>query len=83
MQHTHEDFNDYPEDLQVKDVNVYIHPSGMIMTHDYSCPVCREDHAILSRGIMQPCWKCQEKGYTIVKKNLTKKWFQFWRKEYV
>lgn len=59
----------YPENLKVKDVNVYIHPSLMLSTHDYSCPVCRERHAVLnqSTGIMQPCRVC-EKEYEIVKK---------------
>ena len=60
---------DYPKSPEVKDVNVYIHDSGMAMTHDYSCPVCREKHAVLSEGLMQPCWGCQAKGYELVNKS--------------
>lgn len=53
----------------VKDVNVYVHDSGMFAVHDYSCPVCREKHAIidLSCGIMQPCRACEKLGYRVVK----------------
>jgi hypothetical protein len=63
----------YPDDLQVKDVSVYLHDSGLIATHDYSCPVCRRNHANLNlnTGIMQPCWKCSLKGYELIKHN----WF--------
>jgi len=66
MQHTHDiddDRYEWPENLAVKDVNVYVHPSGMLMTHDYSCPICRENHAMLSGGVMTPCWECREKGW--------------------
>ena len=72
---------DYPEKLQPKDVKIYIHDSQMIFTHDYSCPVCLKNSAVYSaqNGIMQPCWDCQDKGYQIIKKELTvidtfKKW---------
>ncbi len=74
MQYTHDTngngFVEFPVDLKVKDVDVYIHDSGMIATHDYSCPVCRKNHAILhmNTGIMQPCYTCQEKGYYVVQK---------------
>ena len=82
-QHTHECWNDkleyieYPENLKVKDVNVYVHPSNMMMTHDYSCPICRENHAVISKGIMQPCWDCRKEGFQILKRNLKRKWYHF------
>ena len=82
MQITHEtngkDLPDYPKNLQVKDVNVFMHDSGMLATHDYSCPCCRKNHAILdlSCGLMNPCHDCSE-VYTIVKKKPKKKWFSF------
>jgi ribosomal protein L37AE/L43A len=59
----------YPSNVKPKAVNVWVHDSGMIMTHDYSCPCCRENSAVIdgSTGIMQPCWKCKEQGYKIVK----------------
>jgi len=73
MQHTHEcngqGLPNYPRNVKMKDINVWVHDSNMVMTHDYSCTVCREDHAVLdgSTGIMQPCWPCREKGYKVVK----------------
>ena len=78
MQKTHycggEGMPVYPSKLKVKAVNVFMHDSGMIMTHDYSCPVCRAKHAVITAGIMQPCWSCQSDGYKITKRK-TKKWY--------
>jgi hypothetical protein len=82
MQITHEtngkDLPDYPQNLQVKDVNVFMHDSGMIATHDYSCPCCRKNHAILdlSCGLMKPCDACSN-TYELVKKKPKKNWFYF------
>ncbi len=87
MQHIHdcngEGLVDYPNNVDCKDVNVWMHDSGMACTHDYSCTVCRKESAILqlSIGIMQPCWTCQDLGYVLVKKKeskfneLLKRWF--------
>ena len=74
MQTTHETDGDglipYPDDVKVTPVNVYMHSSGMTCKHDYSCPVCRDNHAILdlSWGAMAPCWDCQEKGFGLIKR---------------
>jgi len=67
----------YAGDLQVRDVIVVYDPSLMACTHDYSCPVCRKNHAILSGkdGLMIPCWDCQELGFVLTKK-LKQTWFQ-------
>jgi hypothetical protein len=65
-------------DREVKDVTVVYDPSLLTCSHDYSCPVCREKYAVLSRGVMQPCWDCQGRGYKIVQRNLDKKWWEFW-----
>lgn len=73
MQQTHNTdgpgLPDYPHDLAIADVNVYMHGSGMLSTHDYSCPVCREKHAVLnmSNGVMGPCWDCRKEGYAMIK----------------
>lgn len=58
----------FPEKTVVTPVKVWIHPSGMIANHNYSCPVCREYHAILDfdTGIMQPCSRCQMNDYRVV-----------------
>jgi hypothetical protein len=80
MQTTHEcnglGLPDYPQDVKPKDVNVWWHDSGMIMTHDYSCPACREHSAVIdgSTGLMQPCWGCQKKGYKLIKAD-RRSWF--------
>jgi len=44
---------------------------GPVMEHNYYCPVCREKSAVISSGILQPCWGCQKKDYVLIKKN----WF--------
>lgn len=43
--------------------------TGLVATHNYPCPVCRQRHAIyqLNDGIMQPCPKCQESGWRVRK----------------
>lgn len=72
MQITHETNGDnlplFPNDLKVVDVNVYRHDSGMICTHDYSCPCCRKNHAVfdMSTGLMHPCRDC-ESDYRLIK----------------
>ncbi|MFK5882887.1 MAG: hypothetical protein QM489_00950 [Candidatus Izemoplasma sp.] len=55
-------------EVKVKDVNVYL--IGPAATHDYSCPICRSNHAVLdfSSGVMEPCWSCQSKGWGLIKK---------------
>lgn len=37
--------------------------------HDYACPVCGQDYAVLvlHSGKFQPCWSCQKDGYRTVK----------------
>ena len=73
MQHTY-DIDDkeweWPDEKPpVKDVHVYFDPSFMTCRHDYSCPVCRENYAVLNlnKGIMGPCWSCQEEGWELDK----------------
>ncbi len=70
----------WPENLPVRDVKVYLHPSYMAMSHDYSCPVCRENHAILdgSNGVMGPCWSCQEKNWKIIQVDKRSWWEKLW-----
>lgn len=48
--------------LDVQDVHVY--SDGPLVQHDYSCPICRKNHAVLnlSNGRMEPCWSCKENG---------------------
>jgi hypothetical protein len=42
---------------------------GLFALHNFPCPVCREKHAVLdlSRGVMEPCWTCQEDRYQLVR----------------
>lgn len=81
MQITHhtngEGLPNYPQEpVQVKDVTVFVHDSGMLVEHDYSCPCCRKRHAVLdlSTGLMHPCWGCRE-DYELIKKD-KRKWWQ-------
>ncbi len=73
MQITHQTNGDgllpYPSKVEVHDVNVYMHDSGMMGVHDYSCPCCRNNHAILTldNGLMNPCNDCESKGYKLIK----------------
>ena len=52
-------------EMDIKDVTVIYDPSLMACSHDYSCPICREEHGVISRGIMQPCWGCQAEGWEV------------------
>jgi len=73
MQHTYAPGDKGYEDklelgeLPVEDVLVVFDPSLMAATHNYSCPICRDDKAVLSMGIMQPCRKCQGDGWNLIK----------------
>lgn len=61
---------DYPDNLPIQDVHVYIHDSLMAVKHNYPCPVCLKNHAVynMNDGIFKPCWGCQKDGYALVKK---------------
>ncbi|ASK18397.1 hypothetical protein [Halomonas sp. N3-2A] len=80
MQHIHhcngEGLPNYPDGVTPKDVNVWIHDSLMVATHDYSCPVCRTNSAVLwlHNGMMQPCDECRSKGYELVKRDIRSWW---------
>lgn len=49
---------------------VKLHPSLLAGEHNYLCAVCHELPAVyqINDGILQPCWKCQRKGYEIIKR---------------
>jgi len=76
------DYYEY-KTYKVSDVYVNMHDSGMLCSHNYSCPVCRTNHAVLdlNSGLMQPCWSCQELGYTLIRKE-NKKSFLYKIKEF-
>ncbi len=44
--------------------------SRLFVEHDYACPVCHEEHAVyqLYGGAFQPCWNCQRRGWSVVRK---------------
>ena len=68
---------DYPQNVELADITVYIHDSMMVATHNYPCPVCKVNSAVynMNTGIFQPCWGCENKGYKIVKINKYRSWF--------
>jgi len=53
--------------------NIYVgcHDSGMVCVHNMPCLICKTNHAVLvmPTGMFEPCWKCQEEGYEIVKRS--------------
>jgi hypothetical protein len=42
-----------------------IEDHGIFANHDYPCPVCLKEHAVLNMqtGVFQPCWLCQTEGF--------------------
>lgn len=68
---------EYPSDVELADITVYVHDSMMIAIHNYPCPVCKLNSAVynMSNGIFQPCWDCKKEGYKIVKVTKAKSWF--------
>lgn len=70
--------HDHYEENKPKDVNVYMHDSGMVCHHDYACPVCSVNHAVLdlTNSIFQPCRNCQKQGWAIGKKVKSKNFIQ-------
>lgn len=70
----------YLTDLAVKDVNICLHGNGSTITHDYSCPVCCENHAHFdpATGIMQLCRECQACGWFVVQHTPLHHTTQFW-----
>jgi len=71
------DLPDFPSEVALAPVSIWIHDSGMIVTHDYSCPVCNEQPAVYhtGTGIFQPCWDC-DKTHTTIKKKQPKNFIQ-------
>lgn len=63
------DLPEFPTDLKIDITVVYLHPSGMVATHNYPCPVCLSKPAVfnMSTGHMNPCRSC-EKDYVLIKK---------------
>jgi hypothetical protein len=46
--------------------------SPFAANHDYACPICREEKAVLNLSAkphdrFEPCWKCQNIGYRTIK----------------
>lgn len=68
---------DYPSEVELAGIVVYLHDSYMLANHNYPCPVCKLKHAVLvtNTGIFEPCWDCQKKGYKIVKATKISSWF--------
>lgn len=66
---------EYPQNVELADITVYNHDSGMICIHNHPCCICKINPSVLhtNTGIFQPCWNCQKKGYKITKK--TESWF--------
>lgn len=62
-------------------VEVYMHDSGMLATHNMSCSICKVKHAVLHHGVFAPCWSCQKEGWVTIKMSkFERKWYEFWKK---
>jgi hypothetical protein len=62
------------------EIEVYMHDSGMAATHNMPCSVCKVKHAVFSNGMFEPCWSCQEEGWTTIKMTkFERKWYEFWK----
>lgn len=72
--------HDYPEDLPLAEIEVYLHDSCMVCKHNFPCPVCKTKPAMAdARGMyMMPCGTCQEEGYQLVKKDLRPWYIRMW-----
>jgi hypothetical protein len=56
---------------------IEIDTDGMYTKHNYPCPVCQTQHAVLntSNGCFEPCWSCKRKDWhTIQAKSRFLKW---------
>lgn len=67
-----------PEVLTFQD-HVYRSVGPGIVEHNVYCTVCHEKPAVWNlggkkHGILDPCWDCQNKGYTTVKLSRFFKW---------
>ena len=47
----------------------FLHVDGMVAFHDQSCAVISNESAVfnLQRGVFEPSWKAQEKGWRLVR----------------
>lgn len=70
-------FLNYPKEVALAEVNVYLHDSGVFVNHNMPCPVCKVNHAMCDTYgmIMHPCDECSEKGWELSKKEKS-----FWEK---
>ena len=55
------------EDLGLAEIKV-VTDGGPWATHNFPCPVCRENKAILNlnEGVMEPCGRCSGFGWQLV-----------------
>ena len=67
---------DYPEDVAIADIKVYVHDSCMLLIRNFPCPVCKVEHAVCDTNgmFMHPCRKCEAEGYVLVKKDIRPWW---------
>ena len=60
---------DYPQDIELADITVYIHDSMMFATHNYPCPVCKVNSAVynMSNGSFNHAWIVKRKVIKLLK----------------
>lgn len=64
--------------MKLADIVVVV--EGPVATHNYPCPVYRDEVAVLdlSTGIMQPSWTAQADGYVTVRAYGWRRWILKW-----
>lgn len=52
---------------QLPELNLYMHDSGMMCTHNIPCTVCKTNHAVfnLADGVAEPCRECRRLGWSL------------------
>lgn len=60
---------DYPEHVEMSDVEIYWHDSLMFCQHNTPCAICHVKPAVLNAnaGNFMPCWDCQKEGHKLIK----------------
>jgi len=58
---------------------IVIDTDGLYTEHNYPCPVCQTQHAVLdtTEGVFKPCWDCQRKGFVTLEINPKSRWQKF------
>lgn len=62
-------------------IEMFMHDSGMVATHNYPCPICKTKHAVFATnyGYFDVCHSCRKDGWFVGKRDVGNKWWEFWK----